>query len=79
VYFALDDEDKSAGIKADDDFDESKWIRANPLMEVNPLLMKESRKEAVEAKSMPGRHAEFKIIRLNRPSAAAGGWVNLIK
>jgi phage terminase large subunit-like protein len=28
---------------------------------------------------MPGRHAEFKIKRLNRPSAAAGGWVNLIK
>ncbi|WP_371767503.1 terminase large subunit [Massilia sp.] len=79
VYFAVDDEDKSAGIEADTDFDETKWIKANPLMEVNPLLMKEIRKEAVEAKSMPGRHAEFKIKRLNRPSAAAGGWVNLVK
>lgn len=79
VYFALDDEDKSAGIEADGDFDETKWIKANPLMEVNPLLMKEIRKEAVEAKAMPGRHAEFKIKRLNRPSAAAGGWVNLVK
>jgi phage terminase large subunit-like protein len=79
VYFAVDDEDKSAGIEADSDFDETKWIKANPLMEVNPLLMKEIRKEAVEAKSMPGRHAEFKIKRLNRPSAAAGGWVNLVK
>jgi len=79
VYFAVDDEDKSAGIEADGDFDETKWIKANPLMEVNPLLMKEIRKEAVEAKSMPGRHAEFKIKRLNRPSAAAGGWVNLVK
>jgi phage terminase large subunit-like protein len=79
VYFAVDDEDKSAGIETDSDFDETKWIKANPLMEVNPLLMKEIRKEAVEAKSMPGRHAEFKIKRLNRPSAAAGGWVNLIK
>lgn len=79
IYFAVDDEDKNEGIAADDDFDESKWIKANPLMEVNPLLMKEIRKEAIEAKSMPGRHAEFKIKRLNRPSAAAGGWVNLVK
>jgi phage terminase large subunit-like protein len=79
LYFAVDDEDKSLGIKADDDFDESTWIKANPLMEVNPLLLKEIRKEAIEAKSMPGRHAEFKIKRLNRPSAAAGGWVNLVK
>jgi phage terminase large subunit-like protein len=79
IYFAVDDEDKDAGTPADDDFDETKWIKANPLMEVNPLLMKEIRKEAVEAKSMPGRHAEFKIKRLNRPSAAAGAWVNLVK
>jgi phage terminase large subunit-like protein len=79
IYYALDDEDKGANIPADDDFDESTWIKANPLMEVNPLLLKEIRKEAIEAKTMPGRHAEFKIKRLNRPSAAAGGWVNLVK
>jgi phage terminase large subunit-like protein len=79
IYYAVDDEDKALKIKADDDFDESTWIKANPLMEVNPLLLKEIRKEAVEAKTMPGRHAEFKIKRLNRPSAAAGGWVNLVK
>lgn len=79
LYFALDDENVSEGIKADDDFDESVWVKANPLMEVNPLLLKEIRKEAIEAKQMPGRHAEFKIKRLNRPSSAAGGWVNLVK
>ncbi len=79
LYFALDDEDKSGRIESDDDFDESKWIKANPLMEVNPLLLKEIRKEAIEAKQMPGRHAEFKIKRLNRPSSAAGGWVNLVE
>lgn len=79
LYFALDDEDKENEIAGDDDFDESKWIKANPLMEVNPLLLKEIRKEAIEAKQMPGRHAEFKIKRLNRPSSAAGGWVNLVK
>lgn len=78
LYFALDEEDKDAGIEKDEDFDESKWIKANPLMEVNPLLLKEIRKEAVEAKQMPGRHAEFKIKRLNRPSSVVGGWINLV-
>lgn len=79
VYFALDEEDKEAKIKADDDFDEEKWIKANPLMEVNPYLAKEIKKEAVEAKQMPGKHAEFKIKRLNRPAAGACTWINLSK
>jgi len=79
IYYAVDDEDKTAGTKADDDFDESAWIKANPLMDVNPILVNELRKEAIEAKAMPGRHAEFKIKRLNRPSSVAGGWVNLTK
>lgn len=77
LFYALDDKDDGEGITADDDFDESKWIKANPLMEVNPLLLKEIRKEAVEAKAMPGRHSEFKIKRLNRQSSVQGGWINL--
>jgi phage terminase large subunit-like protein len=79
VYYTLDDENKADGTPADDDFDESKWIKANPLMDVNPLLMREIRKEAVEAKAMPGRHAEFRIKRLNRASAVAGGFINISK
>lgn len=79
VYYAVDEEDKDAGIKADDDFDESKWIKANPLIEVNPILRREIRKEAIEAKQMPGRFAEFKIKRLNRQSASAGAWINIPK
>jgi len=79
IYYAVDEEDKEAGIKADDDFDESAWVKANPLMGVNPILLDELRKEAIEAKAMPGRHAEFKIKRLNRPSSVAGGWTNLTK
>jgi phage terminase large subunit-like protein len=79
IYYAVDEEDKDAGIKGDDDFDEKAWIKANPLMEVNPILMEELRKEAIEAKQMPGRHAEFKIKRLNRPSSVAMGWTNLTK
>jgi phage terminase large subunit-like protein len=67
VYYAVDDDD--------DDFDEAKWIKANPLMEVNPILLTEIRKEAIEAKSMPSKLAEFRIKRLNRQSSTARGWI----
>lgn len=79
VYYAVDEEDKDAGLVADDDFDESAWIKANPLIEVNPHLIRELRKEATEAKSMPGRLAEFRIKRLNRSASVAGGEINLAK
>lgn len=69
LYYGLDD--------SDDDFEESRWIKANPLMEANPILLSEVRKEAIEAKAMPGRLAEFRIKRLNRRAAAASAWVNL--
>src|SRR5690606_22739565 len=71
VFFALDKEDK--------DFDESKWIKANPLIEANPHLLSAIQKEAVEAKAMPSKLAEFRIKRLNRPSATADGWIDLPK
>lgn len=70
-FFAVDDKD--------DDFDEATWIKANPLMSVNPHLASEIRKEAAEARSMPGRLAEFRIKRLNRRAASAEAWVNLTK
>jgi len=69
LYYGLDDED--------DDFDERRWVKANPLMQVNPILLSEIRKGAIEAKSMPGQLAEFRIKRLNRRAAAASAWVNL--
>lgn len=69
VIFAVDPKD--------DDFDSSKWVKANPLMSVNPVLMTEIEKAAIEAKQMPGRHAEFKIKRLNRQSASAEGWIDI--
>lgn len=67
IYYAIDDDD--------DDFDESKWGKANPLMESNPILLTEIRKAAIEAKAMPGKLAEFRIKRLNRQSASAQGWI----
>jgi phage terminase large subunit-like protein len=79
VYYALDEKDESAGITNDDDFDEDAWIKANPLMESNDILLREVRKQAAEAKYQPSKLAEFRIKRLNRPSSVAGGWVDLTK
>lgn len=67
IMFRLDEKD--------DDFDESKWIKANPLMETNPLIMREMQKMAIEAKAMPGKLSEFRIKRLNRRSSTAEGFV----
>lgn len=79
LFYAIDEEDKEAGIKADDTFDESKWIKANPLIDANPHLLAAIRKEAVEAKRMPSKLAEFEIKRVNRPAASANSWVSLPK
>lgn len=64
---------------ADDDFDQSKFVKANPLLDASPILQRELGKAAAEAKAMPGRLAEFRIKRLNRQSASAAGWIDLPK
>ena len=69
LIFALDD--------GDADFDESKWVKANPLIEVNPELLTAIRKHAIEAKQMPGQMAEFQIKRLNRQAAGANTWIDI--
>lgn len=73
VFYAVDEED--------DEFDESAWPKANPLMDANPHLLKAIRKEAVEARQMPSKLAEFKIKRLNRPASSAtlGPWLRRIE
>lgn len=70
-FWAIDDSDK--------EFDEAVWCKANPLIDVNPHLLDAIRKEAVEAKQMPSKLAEFRIKRLNRQSATADGWVDLLR
>ncbi len=79
LYYAVDEKNEELGTEEDDDFDEAAWRKANPLMDVNPLLLAEIRKAALEAKDKPGAHSEFKIKRLNRPSSVSQGWVNLTK
>ncbi|MBN5158835.1 MULTISPECIES: terminase TerL endonuclease subunit [unclassified Stenotrophomonas] len=71
IFFAVD--------KDDGDFDERAWHKANPLMDVNPHLLAAIRKESIEAKAMPSKLAEFQIKRLNRPAAAANGFLLLPK
>lgn len=68
LYYALDD--------ADDDFDESVWIKANPLLGVSVSLDK-MREYAKEAKQQPGALAEFRIKRLNRQASSAEAWIDL--
>lgn len=77
LIFAVDEEDEANGIEADDDFDESAWQKANPLIDTNPYLLAEIRKLAVEAKQMPSKLAEFRIKRLNRQASSPGGWIDL--
>lgn len=83
IIFALDDQVGQPGEAdyrpADDEFDESKWVKANPLIEVNPELKKAIQKAAIEAKQMPGQMAEFRIKRCNRQAAAANTWLNIPK
>lgn len=79
LYFSVDEKDDDLGTIEDDDFDELAWRKANPLMAVNPLLLAEIQKLALEARDKPGAHSEFKIKRLNRPSSVAKGWVNITK
>jgi phage terminase large subunit-like protein len=71
VIYAIDD--------GDDEFNEKVWEKANPLIRANPLLMDAIRKDAIDAKSMPGRHGEYLIKRMNRQAATSQGWIDLQK
>lgn len=71
VLYMLDDDD--------DELDESKWPKANPLIYSNPLIIPEMRKLATNAREMPSVLAEFRIKRCNLPAANATSWVNLRK
>jgi phage terminase large subunit-like protein len=71
LFFAVDDEDE--------DFDETAWIKANPLADANPHLLAAIRKEAIEARAMPGKLAEFRIKRLNRQSSNAKSLIDIRK
>lgn len=70
LLYGLDD--------TDDDFSESAWVKANPLLGVSVSIEK-MREYANEAKQQPGSLAEFRIKRLNRQASVAEGFVNLLR
>ena len=70
VMYGLDD--------SDDDFDESKWIKANPLLGVS-IGLDQMRQYASEAKQQPGSLSEFRIKRLNRQASVAEGFIDLLR
>ncbi len=69
VIFALDDKD--------DELDESKWIKANPLLGVTPSL-EALRAHAIEAKSSPASMGEFRTKHCNRWGGAGEGLINMV-
>ena len=81
LIFAMDDEVGEVGQPGyrpkDYEFDESKWVKSNPLIEVSKPLLIAIRKHAAEAKQMPGQMAEFQVKRCNRQAAGARSWLNI--
>lgn len=68
VIFTLD--------SGDDPYDESTWIKANPLLGVTPTLVS-MRAEAADARASPAAEGEFKTKRLNMWLNAASAWLNM--
>lgn len=79
IIYSLDEENDRLGTKLDDDFDSTKWRKANPLWDTNPILRRTVEALAAEAKAMPGKLGEFRIKRLNRQSSAAHASIDIVK
>lgn len=68
IIFTLDEDD--------DPLDESKWIKANPMIGITPTLQS-MRSYADEARASPDTMAEFKTKRCNIWTTAKHGWLNM--
>lgn len=68
IIFTLDE--------GDDPLDETKWIKANPMLGITPTL-ESMRSYAVEAAASPGVMGEFRTKRCNVWTTARGGWLNM--
>lgn len=80
IIFTLDraedyGDDRKVG---DDPFDETKWIKANPLLGT-AVQIDELRQYAIEAKENPAALGEFQTKRLNIWSGALSAWLNVAK
>lgn len=68
IIFTLDE--------GDDPFDETKWIKANPMIGVTPTL-RSMQTYAREAQDSPSSEGEFKTKRLNIWLNAHSAWLNV--
>ncbi|WP_193171265.1 terminase large subunit [Nisaea nitritireducens] len=68
IIFTLDE--------GDDPYDETKWIKANPMIGVTPKLST-MRDYARDAMASPASEGEFKTKRLNMWLNAASAWLNM--
>jgi phage terminase large subunit-like protein len=62
--------------EGDDAFDETKWVKANPMLGVTPTLQS-MRTLAIDAKASPSEEGNFKTKRLNIWLNASGAWLNI--
>lgn len=68
IVFTLDE--------GDDEYDETKWVKANPMLGVTPTLAS-MQSYAQEAKASPDSAGEFKTKRLNIWTTARNAWLNM--
>ncbi len=79
VIYTLDTAaDYDDGRPDDDPFDETKWIKANPLLGVS-VQLDELRGFATEARNSPESEGEFRTKRLNQWLNASSAWLNMAK
>lgn len=82
IIFTLDeavlDVDGKELVPADDPFDESVWIKANPMIGVTPTL-KKMREDAADAKASPASEGNFLTKNLNKWLNASSRWLNIAR
>lgn len=76
IIYTLDEEDKEAGIKADDHLNEKVWVKANPNLDVS-VSREQMRGYAIEAKHSPDSMGEFLTKRCNKWTTAKAARFNV--
>lgn len=63
----------------DDDLDEQAYIKANPFIELNPILLTEIRKEAIEASRDVGASGRVQHQTTQQAGSGVVTWINLTR
>jgi len=76
IIYTLDGKESGKDSKGDSEYDETKWIKANPLLGVS-VQLEELRGYAIEAQASPETHTEFLTKRLNVWTTAKKAHINM--